>query len=386
MLVSRIISFLLVVQGLSFLIHWHVGSRTAEVLALSGIGLKALWVVLAILFLSIPAAFAMARSSRFGTFGDALVWIGYAWMGIVFLLLAGTVAADLLGLLANLVGRIFGQDLSNIVRILHAAGLAVGLLGSIAGLKGALSAPEIHEVEIAIPNLPRPFDGYRIAHVTDTHVGRILGRAWTSALARRVDSAAPDLVVHTGDLVDGTVEGMGPAVEPLSRMHGKDGTFFVTGNHEAYSGIAPWVRFVQDMGWTVLANRHVLLHRGGASLCLAGVTDAHEGGMVGGIAPDPRAALAGVPAGIPVVLLAHQPRQALQAQGLGVSLQLSGHTHGGQLWPFHYLVRLQQPMVSGLARIGDVQVFTSRGAGFWGPPLRLFAPPEIPILVLRRPS
>jgi predicted MPP superfamily phosphohydrolase len=193
-------------------------------------------------------------------------------------------------------------------------------------------------------------------------------------------------VVHTGDLVDGTVEGMGPSVEPLSRMHGKDGTFFVTGNHEAYSGIAPWVRFVQDMGWTVLVNRHVILHRDGASLCLAGVTDAHEGGMVGGIAPDPRAALEGVPAGVPIVLLAHQPRQALQAQGLGVSLQLSGHTHGGQLWPFHYLVRLQQPMVSGLARIGDMQVFTSRGAGFWGPPLRLFAPPEIPILVLRRPA
>ena len=236
---------------------------------------------------------------------------------------------------------------------------------------------------MAIPNLPPEFDGYRIAHVTDTHVGRILGRSWTADLARRVDSAAPDLVVHTGDLVDGTVEGMGRAVEPISRMRGKDGTFFVTGNHEAYSGIAPWVRFVQGMGWTVLANRHVLLHRGGAALCLDGITDAHEGGLVGGTAPDARAALSGVPAGMPVLLLAHQPRQALQAQGLGVSLQLSGHTHGGQLWPFHYLVRLQQPMVSGLARIGNVQVFTSRGAGFWGPPLRLFAPPEIPILVLR---
>jgi hypothetical protein len=384
--ISRIVVFLLVVQGLSLLLHWHVGSRLAEVLGLSGPGSKVLWAILGLLYLSIPAAFALARSTRFGLAGDVLVWIGYAWMGIVFLLLAGTLAADLLGLLARGLGWILGQDLSGSIRILRATGLAVGLLGSIAGLKGALSAPEIHDVEVAIPNLPSPFDGYRIAHVTDTHVGRILGSAWTSALARRVDSAAPDLVVHTGDLVDGTVEGMGPAVGMFARMRGKDGAFFVTGNHEAYSGIAPWVRFVQGMGWTVLANRHALIRRGAATLCIAGVTDAHEGGVVGGTAPDVRAALSGVPAGVPVILLAHQPRQALQAQNLGVSLQLSGHTHGGQLWPFHYLVRLQQPTISGLARIGDVQVFTSRGAGFWGPPLRLFAPPEIPILVLRKAS
>ena len=382
--VSRIIVFLLVVQGLSLLIHWHVGARIAEVLSLSGLGLKALWAVLALLFLSIPAAFALARSTRMGMVGDLLVWIGYAWMGIVFLLLAGTLAADLLGLLARMLGLMMGQDLSNFVRVVNAAGLAVGLLGSIVGLKEALRAPEVHQVEVAIPNLPPQFDGYRIAHVTDTHVGRILNRAWAADLARRVDSAAPDLVVHTGDLVDGTVEGMGPAVGMFSRMRGRDGTFFVTGNHEAYSGIAPWVRFVQNMGWTVLANRHVLLQRGDATLCVAGVTDAHEGGVIGGTAPDARAALSGVPAGVPVILLAHQPRQALQAQNLGVSLQLSGHTHGGQLWPFHYLVRLQQPTISGLARVGDVQVFTSRGAGFWGPPLRLFASPEIPILVLRR--
>jgi predicted MPP superfamily phosphohydrolase len=264
--------------------------------------------------------------------------------------------------------------------------LAAAFLAAVFGIREAMQAPEIHSIDVFVPGLPSAFDGYRIAQVTDTHLGRILGRSWAADLARRVDSAAPDLVVHTGDLVDGTVEGMGPAVEELSRMRGVDGTYFVTGNHEAYSGIAPWVRFVQNMGWIVLSNRHVLIHRGGSTLCLAGVTDAHEGDMVGGTAPDPRAALAGVPAGVPVVLLAHQPRQALQAQHMGVSLQLSGHTHGGQLWPFHYLVRFQQPMVSGLETIGDVLVFTSRGAGFWGPPMRLFAPPEVPILVLRRAS
>ncbi|HXP91258.1 MAG TPA: metallophosphoesterase [Fibrobacteria bacterium] len=384
--ISRIIVFLVVVQGLLLLVHWYVGVRIAAAIGASGMGQTALWAVVALLYLCVPAAFLLARSTRFGMMGDVLTWIGYAWMGVLFLLLAGVLLGDASGLLVRASGWLVGRDLSATVRGVHIAGIVAALAAAGFGIREALLPPEIHSIEVDIPGLPEAFDGYRIAQVTDTHIGRILGRSWAADLARRVDSAAPDLVVHTGDLVDGTVEGMGPAVEPLSGMHGRDGTYFVTGNHEAYSGIAPWVRFVQNMGWTVLSNRHVLIHRGGSTLCLAGVTDAHEGGSPGGSAPDPRAALAGVPAGVPVVLLAHQPRQALQAQHMGVSLQLSGHTHGGQLWPFHYLVRLQQPMVSGFALVGDVPVFTSRGAGFWGPPMRLFAPPEVPILVLRRPA
>jgi hypothetical protein len=383
--ISRIIVFLVVVQGLLLLVHWYVGFRIAAEIGASGMRQTALWAVVALLYLSIPAAFTLARSTRLGMLGDVLTWIGYAWMGTLFLLLMGSLASDLFGLLIRVVGWAIGRDLSMVVRGVHVAGLVVASMAAGFGIREALLPPEIHSIEVDIPGLPAAFDGYRIAQVTDTHIGRILGRSWAADLARRVDSAAPDLVVHTGDLVDGTVEGMGPAVEPLARMHGRDGTYFVTGNHEAYSGIAPWVRFVQNMGWTVLSNRHVLIHRGGSTLCLAGVTDAHEGGSPGGSAPDPRAALAGVPGGVPVVLLAHQPRQALQAQHMGVSLQLSGHTHGGQLWPFHYFVRLQQPSVSGFALVGDVPVFTSRGAGFWGPPMRLFAPSEVPILVLRRP-
>jgi len=384
--ISRIIVFLLVVQGLLLVVHWYVGSRIAAALGLQGGSGALFWGILALLYLSVPAAFLLARSTRWGAVGDALTWVGYAWMGILFLLLVGALCGDALGLFIRASGWLSGRNPSMAVRGVHVAGLAVALLAAVVAIREGLRAPEIHSLDVYIPGLPPAFDGYRIAQVTDTHIGRILGRSWSADLARRVDSAAPDLVVHTGDLVDGTVEGMGPAVQELSRMRGKDGTYFVTGNHEAYSGIAPWIRFVQNMGWIVLSNRHVLIHRGESVLCLAGVTDAHEGGMPGGTAPDPRAALAGVPAGVPVVLLAHQPRQALQAQRMGVSLQLSGHTHGGQLWPFHYLVHLQQPVVSGFATVGDVPVFTSRGAGFWGPPMRLFAPPEVPILVLRRAS
>jgi hypothetical protein len=304
-------------------------------------------------------------------------------MGAIFLLWTGALLGDALALVAHLAGLVSGHDLSTIARILRAASLAAALVGIVAGIAGARERPEIHEVEIFLDGLPAEFDGYRIAQVTDTHVSRILGAARSAELARRVDSAAPDLVVHTGDLVDGTVADRGSSVAPLDALRGRDGTIFVSGNHESYSGLASWLQFARGWGWTVLRNQHVILHRGTAILCVAGVNDANEG-HVGGDAPDVRKALEGVPPGTTVVLLAHQPRQVFQTRGLGVSLQLSGHTHGGQIWPFHYLVRLQQPVVSGLHRLAGTQLFVSRGTGFWGPPLRLFAPSEIPVLVLRR--
>jgi len=245
----------------------------------------------------------------------------------------------------------------------------------------ALSAPELHDVSIRIPNLPAQFEGYRIAHITDTHISQILTASWTRNLVERVNAAKPDLVVHTGDLVDGPVASLEKSVAPFGELVGPK--YFVTGNHEAYSGMPEWTAVMRKLDFRVLDNESVDIVKDGAHMTLAGVTDYNEGRFFPSHESDPAKALAHVPAGVRI-LLAHQPRTALNAQGLGVSLQLSGHTHGGQIWPFHYLVRLQQPMNAGLAMVGKVQVFTSRGAGFWGPPLRLLAPNEVPILVLHR--
>jgi predicted MPP superfamily phosphohydrolase len=203
-------------------------------------------------------------------------------------------------------------------------------------------------------------------------------------ITAQVNALDVDVLAHTGDLVDGSLAHRAHQVEPLGAATARDARVFITGNHEYFSGAREWTEYMTSLGFTVLRNSHLVLRRGADELVLAGIDDrtaARSG--VPGHGADLDRALAGAPAGAPVVLLAHQPRQILDAVDR-VDLQLSGHTHGGQLWPFHYLVRLDQPTLHGLSRHGTrTQLYTSRGTGFWGPPFRIFAPPEIAVLTLR---
>jgi hypothetical protein len=226
-------------------------------------------------------------------------------------------------------------------------------------------------------------DGLRLVVVTDTHFGSIDRTRWSRALVATVNAQRPDLLCHVGDLADGPVARRRVQVDPLADAHAELGRFYVTGNHEYFSEAQGWLDHMAGLGWQPLANAHRVVGRGGDRLVVAGVHD-RTGGQLPGHAPDLSAALAGADPGLPVVLLAHQPRQVTQAVAAGVALQLSGHTHGGQIWPFHYLVRTDQPVLAGLSRHGRVtQLYTSRGSGFWGPPLRVFAPSEIAVLILR---
>jgi len=379
----RIAVFLLVVNLISISLHAYVGARVASLLPVGSWGVKAVWIATWMLFATLIAGMFLSRASIPALAVKAIVVTGFVWMGVLFLLFTASLLGDAAGLLGKLAGIVSGVDPGQWVRGIRLALLASVPLVALYGIWQALRPPAIHEVEVRVPGLPKQWDGARVAHLTDTHVGPILGRGWVEDLVRRVDSAKPDIVVHTGDLVDGSVKGLRDALEPLSRLRGREGTFFVTGNHEGYSGITSWCEQMRVWGWDVLTNENRILSRDGANLAVVGVTDAHEGAMRGGIAPDVAKAVSNLPGGMPRILLAHQPLQAFQAQGHGISLQLSGHTHGGQIWPFNFLVRLQQPMVAGFATIGDVRVFTSRGAGFWGPPLRVGAPSEVPILILR---
>ncbi|HET9449305.1 MAG TPA: metallophosphoesterase, partial [Aggregicoccus sp.] len=198
----------------------------------------------------------------------------------------------------------------------------------------------------------------------------------------QVNALSPDLVAVTGDLVDGSVRALQQEVAPLAGLRAPLGVFYVTGNHEYYHGGEAWAAEVRRLGLTVLHNAHCVVERGGARLTVAGVTDYDAGRIDPGHASRPDLALAGAPEGVPRLLLAHQPRTAAQAQGLGVDLQLSGHTHGGQMFPFMFFVRLQQPVVQGLKTLYGTRVYTSRGTGYWGPPLRLGPAPEITELTL----
>jgi predicted MPP superfamily phosphohydrolase len=256
-----------------------------------------------------------------------------------------------------------------------AAGVtAVGAVGY--GVPKALGSPELDEVRIPLAKLPRRLDGLRIALVSDIHLGPLRGRGHTQRIVDMINGTEPDLVAVVGDLVDGSVAELGAAAEPLAQLRARYGSFFVTGNHEYFSGYAEWVAEVGDLGLRVLQNERVDID----GLDLAGVNDITGGQYQHG--PDFDRTLGGRDTAKPVVLLAHQPVQAREAAKRGVDLQLSGHTHGGQIQPFGAIVRLSQPVLSGLGTVDGTKVYVTNGAGFWGPPVRVGAPPQVSVITL----
>ncbi|MFJ8588229.1 metallophosphoesterase [Streptomyces sp. NPDC093595] len=259
-----------------------------------------------------------------------------------------------------------------------AAGAALATVGY--GTYGVLRGPRVKRVTVPLAKLGRRVHGYRIAVVSDIHLGPILGRAHTQRIVDTINATQPDLIAVVGDMVDGSVEDLGPAAEPLARLRARDGAFFVTGNHEYFSGAEQWVDHVRELGLRPLPNERVEL----SGFDLAGVNDV--AGAAHGDGPDFAAALGDRDRGRAAVLLAHQPVVIHDAVRHGVDLQLSGHTHGGQLWPGNFLADLANPTVAGLERYGDTQLYVSRGAGAWGPPVRVGAPSDITVVELAAKS
>ncbi|RSS82591.1 metallophosphoesterase [Streptomyces sp. WAC05292] len=255
-----------------------------------------------------------------------------------------------------------------------AAAAAAGTVGY--GTYGVLRGPSVKRVRVPLAKLPRAAHGFRIAVVSDVHIGPVLGRAHTARVVEAVNGTQPDLIAIVGDLVDGDVADLGPAAEPLARLRARHGAFFVTGNHEYFSGAQQWIDHVRELGVTPLENARRAL----PYFDLAGVNDVQ--GEREGTGPDFRAALGDRDRGRAAVLMAHQPVVIHDAVRHGVDLQLSGHTHGGQLWPGEYLADLANPTVAGLERYGDTQLYVSRGAGAWGPPVRVGAPSDITVVEL----
>ncbi|WP_311922685.1 metallophosphoesterase [Microbispora sp. H10836] len=267
--------------------------------------------------------------------------------------------------------------------------VAAGAVATVGyGVSRALGDPVIERVPVRLPRLDPRMSGLRIAVVSDIHLGPLTGRGHTERIVRMINGLEADAVAIVGDLVDGTVAELGRLATPLRSLESRYGAYFVTGNHEYYTAAGPqeWIEELRSLGVRPLRNERVEIRHAGAVLDLAGVNDLY--GVPSGDGPDFDRALGGRDANRPVVLLAHQPVQVTQAAAHGVDLQLSGHTHGGQMAPFNLLVTLQQPMVAGLASVprtggGDTQVYVTRGAGFWGPPVRVGAPPEITLVELR---
>ena len=301
-------------------------------------------------------------------------WAGYSTLALFSLLLV-------LGLFSDVVRFI---DLF-IRATIPSHALSYGVLGltaflSVVGLVQA-RCPRVKRVEIAIESLPEALDGYRIVQWSDVHVGPTIQRRFVAALVEKTNALEADAIAITGDLVDGYVDELRDQVTPLADLRARDGVFYVTGNHEYYWRASEWVAEIEKLGLTFLKNSHRVIERNGAKLTIAGITDpvgryTHKS--------DPKLALFNAPADSVKVLLSHRPQGASTASKLGVDVQLSGHTHGGQFFPFNYLIRFFQPIVAGLHKVGRTWLYVSRGTGYWGPPSRLGVHGEITEIVFKK--
>lgn len=356
-----------------------------------------------------------------GTFGGMrleslswLSWPGYAWVAIMFYLLVFLLLLEVPRAVAGMIMRrrvVLAPEVKELVATAPApmpealsdapplvgdmsrrlflgrataAVAGASALGTVGyGVTVALGDPVIEPVKVTLPGLDSRLGGLRFAVVSDIHLGPLTGRAHTERIVRMINGLEADVVAIVGDLVDGSVERFGALARPLRGLESRYGSYFVTGNHEFYTANGPeeWIEELGELGVRSLRNERVEIRHQGAVFDLAGVNDLN--GAATGDGPDFAAALGGRAGSRTTVLLAHQPVQAVQAARYGVDLQLSGHTHGGQMVPFNLVVPLQQPVVSGLGTVDGVQVYVTRGAGFWGPPIRVGAPPEVTMLELR---
>lgn len=312
---------------------------------------------------------------------DRLAVLGDTWLGVIWQLFAWTVIAELIDMILAITG--VGSE----ARHRWVAGVVVVWVLTLClwGTWQARRVPRVRRQEVVLPRLGPALDGLRLVLIADTHYGPIDRTRWSAGMVARVNELRPDILAHAGDLADGSVAQRGAQVAPLSDARAALARVYITGNHEYMSGAAEWVAHMAQLGWTVLHNRHIVVERGGDRLILAGIDDlTARGSGVQGHGADLTRALAETDPELPIVLLAHQPKSVRMSAPVGVDLQLSGHTHGGQMWPFHLIVRAEQGALQGLSRHGArTWLYMSRGSGFWGPPFRIFAPSEITLLTLR---
>jgi hypothetical protein len=344
----------------------YVGCRLLPPLALGGAGTAAAAALLG------GAGILVPRSIRRS---GALGWIAVIALGFFSTLFVTTLLRDVL-----LIGARLTMSEPRYQSLLGPSALGALLTSVAVTAVGFVIArrPRIVHVDIPIARLPLALHGFSITQISDVHVGPTIRRDFVERLVGRVNGLRADLIAVTGDLVDGSVQQLAAHTAPLSKLSARHGAYFVTGNHEYYSGEAAWTREIRRLGLTVLKNQHVVLHHDGASLVLAGVDDFAAHHYDPAQRSDPAAAIEGAPldAGAKI-LLAHQPGIAQAAASAGYDVQISGHTHGGQFWPWNLFVRFFQPFTAGLHRVKNLWVYVSRGTGYWGPPNRFGVPAEI---------
>ncbi len=376
---ARYVVFFMVASLLMGSAHRYIWARLVRDAALPSPWGRIATIAIIALFIILMAGFVVFRFLP-RSVASPFMWIGYTWLGVVFFLVMALGVTDLARVLTL---RVQGAEALDdpsrrqaISRLFAGAAAILGLGASAVGVVSALSPVAVKRVRVAIDRLSKSASGMRIVQISDVHVGPTIGKDFIEDIVGRINALNPDVVAITGDLVDGSVEELAMHVAPLAKLQAKHGVYFVTGNHEYYSGVDEWIAHLEKLGIKVLRNERVRIG-GEHGFDLAGIHDHSSSGYGRGHGSDLKKALDGRDEERACVLLAHQPRGIELADELGVDLQLSGHTHGGQMFPWNFAVRLQQPFVAGLHRLRRAQIYVSKGTGYWGPPMRVGAPAEI---------
>lgn len=361
--------FFVTVLSLWTLMHGYAYWRLAPLLGRWPT--KTLLAVFAALWLAYPVGRILDRNGLSSVVATALEYLGACWLGVLFLLVVFLLLADL--------ASGFGLWRAAAVPA-RAVAVAVAVLLAAVGLVQGHRPPTVERLEVPLANLPAELDGLRLVQLSDLHLGTLLNHSWLEARLRQVEALRPDLVVITGDLVDGNARHVEELVPQLQRLRAPFGVLAVTGNHEFYAGLERSVEVLRSAGYRVLRDEHLEVAPG---LVVAGVDDLTARRQFGLPHRALERALHGRPAGA-CILLSHTPWLVNEAHQLGVQLMLSGHTHAGQIWPFGYLVRLSYPYLAGPFQVGGMTLYVSRGTGSWGPRMRLWQRGEITLLILRR--
>ena len=394
-------TFVIIFTSILGLMYGYVGWRIVSTAAFPSPWNFVAWGVIIFFWLSVPLRFIFWFRGYSSTVLDWFAWlafIGLAFFSILFILI---LIRDLIWLLILLAGKLAAikqnsegseeivaesmdpakrRFILNIINsiILSAAGGYVGW-----GIYTAKSRIKVKKIDIRVPNLPKEFIGYTILQVSDIHVSPTLKKKFVERIVEIAKKLSPDLLAMTGDLVDGSVDALREDVAPLKELDIPHGKYFVTGNHEYYSGVSAWVAHIRDeLGFRVLNNEHDVLKKGKGHIILAGVTDLESKNMDPQNASDPHKAIKGASEESYKILLAHQPKSIFKAAEAGFDLQLSGHTHGGQFYPWNLVVGLLQPYIKGLHRYQNTDIYVCTGVGYWGPPVRVGVPPQVTLLRL----
>ena len=383
--------FFIIAIGVLWLMHGYVAWRIIPTLGISSSQTILAYTAVFILSLLPILPIALRMSGNESKLIDKFSFVGYTSLGFFTLSFFIFVAKDLVLQLIALLGHIINEDnpfddskRDFIKRSINISMITLAGSATVYGFYSARKGPFIIKHDIYIKKLPDAFENFSIVQISDLHVGPTIKRPYVEDVLEKISRLNPDLIAVTGDLVDGSVKYLKSELQPLKDMIAPYGTFFVTGNHEYYSGVDQWLDETDRLGMKNLINSNELISKAGDQIAIAGITDLRAHQIKPAHRSDPELALRSVPEDITKIVLAHQPNSIHSVHETGADLQLSGHTHGGQFWPFTYPVKMTHPYIAGLHDHQGTQIYVNRGTGYWGPPLRIGVPAEITLIRLKK--